>query len=105
MTSKDNKQSTSYITSKHWNDYFCKLLNVKTNKIDNQYLDYVSTSLEHIENAAEESGPLDEMITPADIKRVVKTLKNNKSVGFDLICNEMIKDNIDIIVKSLTKLL
>ena len=80
MTSKDNKQSTSHITSKHWNDYFCKLLNVKTNKIDNQYLDYVSTSLEHIENAAEESGPLDEMITPADIKRVVKTLKNNKSV-------------------------
>ena len=101
MTSKDNKQSTSHITSKHWNDYFCKLLNVKTNKIDNQYLDYVSTSLEHIENAAEESGPLDEMITPADIKRVVKTLKNNKSVGFDLICNEMIKD---IMVKSLTKL-
>ena len=46
---------------------------------------------------------LDKSITLSEIQRAVSNLKNNKSPGIDLICNEMIKSSQSILGPCLLK--
>ena len=47
---------------------------------------------------------LNEPFTEIEVKKAIKTLKNNKCRGIDLILNEFIKNSPDILIEILVKL-
>ena len=47
---------------------------------------------------------MDKIITLSEIQRAVSNLKNNKSQGIDLVCNEIIKSSYSILGPCLRKL-
>ena len=73
-----------------WVHYFKDLLNVKSDR-NSQFLEYIKHSLKVVENNLGQEGPIDNIITMAELEKVLKGVKNKKSPGPDMITNEMLK--------------
>ena len=83
--------SISKISGEKWKNHFKSILQSKRNKID-------------IPPASLELGPLDYEINVEEMLKASYILKTNKAVGYDAICNEMIKCLIEINPTILVKL-
>ena len=63
-----NKDSHHLTDSKQWNSYLTRLLNVKSDSFDTQFLDYVKTAIPILEQESGEEGPLDGNISIHDVR-------------------------------------
>ena len=96
-----NKENDPPINPQEWLDYFNKLLS--DSKIDQiKELETVQKlkDLEKIQTFT----PLDFTLKPDEISSAIKTLKLNKAVGLDSVCNEMLKAGIDSLIAPITHL-
>ena len=103
-TIKEKKKSLNTIDPQIFHEYFKKL----HQGIDNRYLDDKFKT--DIQNKVKQlTGKrwvevLDKEITIVEIKKVIKSMKNKKSCGFDNVSNEMIKCSIETMSVILLKL-
>ena len=93
-----HKTGTSHIPNPEWLQYF-KKLNSSSFSVDKDFID----SLNKIEKEKIFT-ELDYVITEKEINEAIKTLKNNKSGGFDAIINEMLKSSQVYLLKCFKKL-
>ncbi len=98
---KTRIQSTD-ITTSGWYDYFKDLFSIKGD-CNKQFTDYITTSLPLLEDLSN-TGPLDYIISPKELEKAIKKLKNGKSTGPDSIRNEMIKKGGDNLHRTLNTL-
>ena len=100
MTSKQTVKVTN-ISEKDWVNHFSNPLNRPTNN-SNQFHEYVKSCLHQLENLKQvENSQINRSIELIEIEKCIKTLKNNKAAGIDLITNEMIKTGVDLLKKPL----
>ncbi len=86
------KVHTSKISPIEWIDHFKKLLNIKHDNVDSQFVDYVETSLPLLEREAiPNDDGINDDITSDEFTKALQKMKNNKAAGPDMIRNEMIK--------------
>ena len=98
ISPKDN--AVDLIDKEEWSSHFINLLNVPAAEgTDQQFLNYVKTSLPIIEREAMSSPNdfLNKRIEKPDLEKSVKDLKMNKSSYLDNISNEVIKHGLDIL--------
>ena len=91
------KYAESQIHSKDWISYFSELLNFRgseeTQNEGYQFREYIKHSIPVLEKGMPSVGPLDNNITEEEFIQAIRQLKNNKAVGPDNICNEILKCN------------
>ena len=95
------------IDKDEWFSHFNRLLNVPNAEgQDTQFLEYVKTSLAHLEGISVNNDieSLNKGIVSADVSESVNDLKMGKSVYLDNIGNEAIKHGIDILKGPLANL-
>ena len=95
------------IDKDEWFSHFNRLLNVPNAEgQDIQFLEYVKTSLSHLEGVSVNNDieSLNKGVNSADVSESVKDLKMGKSVYLDNIGNEAIKHGIDILKEPLANL-
>ena len=97
-----NSDMTEYIEKNEWFNHFNELLNApKALNQDEQFLEYVKTSLPRLELYAENVESLNTPITKSEMEKSIKDLKLNKSTFSDNIGNEVIKYGYDILGEAL----
>ena len=100
-----NSDMTECIDKNDWFNHFNELLNApKALNQDEQFLEYVKSSLPRLEIYAEDVESLNIPITKCEIKNSVKDLKMNKSTFSDNIGNEVIKYGYDTLEEPLAVL-
>ena len=102
LTSIKHKQNPN-INPDNWVQYFTKLLNV-TKVTKNSFIEYVENSIPVIEKCDSHNEELNGVITPQELKSVMKNLKNGKAAGPDMIYNELIKFGGDLFHNALLHL-
>ncbi len=85
---KNPKDDTDCISSYEWKHYFTNLNN-KTN-VSHESLNMIKEEIKNLESI-DCFNELNFKITESELLKNIKLLKNKKAVGFDCICNEMIK--------------
>jgi hypothetical protein len=90
------------IAPNEWTDHF-KLISKTTDKHSSSRLESEIKKLESIKSN-DINLNLNAPITMAEIKCVIKNLKNNKSSGNDMILNEMLKHGQSILLPAMAKL-
>lgn len=103
LTGKSKSQA-SLINIDSWEKYFTNLLSEQQNNTNEQFNDYVTESLPTLERISSSLGPMDHSITEIEVRKIIKQLHSGKAVGPDLICNEMLKHGIDILLKPMVHL-
>ena len=96
ISPKDN--AVDLIDKEEWSSHFTNLLNVpQASDTDQQFLDYIKTSLPTIERESLScpNNFLNRNIDKSDLEKSVKDLKMNKSSYLDNISNEVIKHGLD----------
>ncbi|XP_071177865.1 uncharacterized protein [Mytilus edulis] len=98
ISNNSQNKSENTIDPSEWQEYFQKL-----NKNEQYSDDLIKKKLEsfHNENVFNE---LDYLITPEEIEKAIKSLKNSKSSGFSMISNEMIKYSQTVCIPLIQKL-
>jgi hypothetical protein len=89
---KSNSARSSHIEGEQWISHFNGLLNNSSDFGDAQFRDYVSSSLNIIEQSSSGSSELNEPITIQELNNYIQKLKRGKSSGIDSVTNEMILD-------------
>ena len=92
LRSKRDKKLSDSIDPEIWYDWFKKLNNVNDTLSDDTYRHIIRNLRDFIPQFVK---MLDKPINVDEIKKAALKLKNGKSVGIDLISNEMIKCCVD----------
>ena len=94
---KKKPSDTSSIKPDEWLLHFQSLLGkpLSQNEVDLEMENFLKTN---VDNLATE---LEQPITKKELLKAVKNLKNNKSTSFDCISNEMLKNGIEPLAKSI----
>jgi hypothetical protein len=103
---KDSGPSCT-ITPEMWSKYFENLLNANflQGQDENDSLDLLKRHEELCEDCnTGEPIELNDIFSLSEVSAFIKTLKNNKSPGIDGICNELLKNYVDIIGHEIVKL-
>ena len=104
ISPKDN--SVENIDKNEWVSHFEKVLNVSApRESDTQFLEYVKSSLNTLENCTQMNTILNQCITDKEITSTIKELKNGKAFFSDNIGNEALKHGLIYIKESLRYLL
>ena len=99
-TNNNIKKPENNISPKEWKEYF---ENLNTIQYQNQELEQMKQKLNSIEKDVI-FNELDYTISPDEISKAIKSLKNNKSCGFSTISNEMIKYSQTVNIPLFTKI-
>ena len=92
LRSKKDKNLSDNIDPEIWYDWFKKLNNVNDTLSDDTYRPIIRNMRDFVTQFVK---ILDKPIDVDEIKKAALKLKNGKSVGIDLISNEMIKCCVD----------
>ena len=86
------KSTVENIEPEAWHMWFKQLNTAKYYDIGDHFENEVDFFIKHLKTFSRKVVELlDDEITKEDILIVAKKLKNKKAVGYDIICNEMIK--------------
>ena len=91
-----NEKQDNPITFDEWDQHFKKLL-----EDDSHFKETMADS--HLNNA-DVNEEMNSPITCKEVKIAIKKLKNGKSAGLDLICNEFLKHGSNILTLPIVKL-
>ena len=93
---------TEYIDKNEWFNHFNELLNApRALNQDEQFLEYVKSSLPRLEIYSDDVESLNSPITKSEMKISMKDLKLNKSTFSDNIGNEVIKHGYEVLEEPL----
>ena len=81
------QSDTDHVTPEKWREHFLNLLGppIESNQCDKDMSDFVSSNCDLF------SSELDQPFSLSELATAVKSLKNNKSLSFDRVSNEMLK--------------
>ena len=97
-----NNDMTEYIDRNEWYNHFNELLNApRALNQDEQFLEYVKSSLPRLELYSDNAESLNSPITKSEMKTSMKDLKLNKSTFSDNIGNEVIKYGYEVLEEPL----